>query len=134
MTERELSQLYWLNKETEKLQAELRELDSKSLYSSPIITDMPKSKRYDDKIARDIADKIDIARIIELNLERIQIERARLERYISNIKDSETRLIFRLRHINGMTWEDIGEEMGYERTSVSKKHKRYLQQHSHNSH
>ena len=136
MTEKELSQLYWLNKETAKLQEELKNKCSGDLYRSPVITGLPKGNAHIDKLAEHAAETDEIRQLIELNLKKIQIERARLERYIAGIEDSETRLIFRLRCINGMFWEDIAADMGYERTTVSKKFYRYLKQShvSHNSH
>ena len=106
MTDKELSRLKYLNIETKKLQEELDELE----YSA------------------DVTSAKDLKAIIQLNLQKIQIERARLERYIENINDPETRLIFRLRHINGMTWGKIGAELYMSHTSAFRKHERYLKQ------
>lgn len=127
MTEKELSQLYWLNKETEKLQEELKNKCSCDLYRSPIITGLPKGNAHIDKLAEHAAETDEIRQLIELNLKKIQIERARLERYIAGIEDSSIRLIFRLRHINGMTWEQIGADLNYTKQGVYAKYKRYMQ-------
>lgn len=125
MTEKELSQLYYLNRETERLQKDLEELTQWGGYRSQVVNGMPKGG-----IRRDISDVAveitELRELIQLNLKRIQLERARLERFIGSVEDSEMRLIIRLRHINGMTWEAIAAEINLERTTVSKKYKAYL--------
>ncbi len=130
LTENELSQLFYLNKETERLQKDLRELEYYNGYKAPVITDIPKGNQYKDKIADYVAEVTDLREIIKLNLQKIQHERSRLERYISGIDNAEIRLIFRLRHINGMKWEDIATEIGYvgqySESTVRKKHSRHL--------
>ena len=125
MTEKELSGLYFLNRETERLQKDLEELEYSVGVKSVVLSHSPKGKRRFD--ISDLAVEIaDLKAIIQLNLLKIQRERARLERYIGGIDDPEVRLIFRLRHINGMTWEGIGYEIHMHHTTVLRKHKAYL--------
>ena len=133
MTEKELSQLFWLNKETAKLQDELKNKCSCDLYRSPVITGLPKGNAHIDKLAEHAAETDEIRQLIELNLKKIQIERARLERYIAGIEDSETRLIFRLRCINGMSWELIGADLNMDRRTASRKFYKHLKV-AHNAH
>ena len=127
MTQKELSGLFYLNKETKILQDELIELESNIGTKSVVLSSMPKAKNAKHSIVEDIAIEIsDLKTLIQLNLKKIQIERARLERYIGSIEDAEIRLIFRLRHINGMTWYEIGNELYMHHTTVLRKHKAYL--------
>ena len=121
-----MSQLYWLNKETAQLQKELSELQQKDMYRSPVITDMPKGGSVRDSMGEYVAEKMILEDTIKLNMQKIFFERTRIENYISGISDSEVRLIMRLRHVNGMTWEEIGCEIGYTRQGVHVKYKRYL--------
>lgn len=125
MTEQELSQLYWLNRETERLQKDLKELEQMTSYRASILTGMPKSS-CKKEVADYIAEIADLKEIISLNLQKLQRERARLERYIGGVEDAEIRLIMRLRHINGMTWEDIGAEINLDRRTVSRKYNAFL--------
>lgn len=129
MTEKELSQLYWLNRETEQLQKALKEAEHCDGYHSPTITGMPRGGTAKG-VADYAAELADLKVVINLNLHKIQKERMRLERYIGNIEDSEIRLIMRLRHINGMTWYDIAYEIGYTgndaESTPRKKYKRFL--------
>lgn len=127
MTKGELNQLYWLNKETAQLQKDLAELRHKEIVISPSPNGMPRGSGKQDKIGDYVAEIMILEDTIRLNLQKIYYERNRIECYISDIPDSEMRLIMRLRHINGMTFEQIGDEVGYTKSGVIKKHKRYLE-------
>ena len=85
MTLKELSQLYYLNREIEMDQARLEALRAKaSAPGSPNYDGMPKSPIYEN----------------------------RLERYISEIPDSLTRQIFTLRFISGLSWLQVAYSIG----------------------
>ena len=131
MTEKELNQLFYLNKEYERIQKDILNKKQKLGYKSPRITDMPRSgeaRNYAD----DIAEMVDLEAYQNINLRQIQRERARLEEYIGSIEDAEMRLIFRLRCVNCMDWHEIGAELHLERTTVAKKYRKYINL-SHNS-
>ena len=70
-------------------------------------------------------------RIAELQDKAIEIEE-----FIENIEDSITRQIFELKYIDGLKLEDIAELIGYDRSTIGKKIKKYLKEcnYSHNSH
>lgn len=131
MTKNELSQLYWLNKETAQLQKDLAELRQKGVSISPVLTGMPKGNGKQDKIGDYVSEIMILEETIKLNLQKIYYERNRLERYIADIPDSETRLIMRLRHINGMTFIQIANEIGIKgrdrESTVRKKYNRYFE-------
>ena len=70
--------------------------------------------------------------LLNLALAKAEIEKNKLERFIAGIDDAEMRLIIRLRHINSLTWEEIGSEIHMTRTGAYKKYRRFLKV-SHNS-
>ena len=120
MTEKELNQLHWINKEIGVLKNQLEELKSRSYIKGQEITDMPFGSGTSDKVAdRAIAIR-EIEELYEIKLKELYVVRGRIERYIDNVDDDRERLIIRLRCINNMEWEDIGQERGYERTTVAK--------------
>ena len=128
MTEKELSGLYWLNRETERLQRELDELEESVGPKSPILSHSPKGRGKRRFCIGDLAAEIaDLKALIGLNLQKVQIERARLERYIGGIECAETRLIFRLRHVGGMTWRRIGDELHMNHETARRRHKAHLE-------
>ena len=113
MTLKELSQLYYLNREIETDQARLEALRAKaSAPGSPNYDGMPKSPVYENRLERYIADIVDLENIINLKIQQCIIERKRLERYISEIPDSLTRQIFTLRFVNGLTWVQTAFSVG----------------------
>lgn len=65
--------------------------------------------------------------------ELITAECKRIEEYIKSIDDIEIRIIAEQYFIQGKTFEQIASTKNYERTSVSKKLRQWVQV-SHNSH
>ena len=130
MTVKELSQLYWLNREIELDQKRLAELEQKaSSVSSPNLSGMPGGSNYfNNKIERFVAEIVDLKMIIENKQQQCIYERNRLERFISTIPDSLTRQIFTLRFVNGLTWRQVAYHIGGYNTedSVKKTCYRYI--------
>jgi len=129
----ELNQLYYLNIETAKLQESLEGLESEiitlSERSGSKLSHTPKHRGRRAPIYK-LEDLLDsttgLKKRIKRNLRKIQRERLRLEKYISTIEDVEIRLIFRLRHMEGMSWDEIGQQMHMHRTTVFRKHRAYI--------
>ena len=132
MTEKELNQLHYINKEIEVLKLQLDELKSRSLIRGQELTGMPHGSGTSDKTAQIAVAIREIEELYEIKLRELYLVRSRIERYINTIEDGELRLIVRLRCINNMRWEDIASEVGWERTTVSKKYRQYISHKSHN--
>ena len=129
MTVKELSQLYWLNREIEMDQKRLAELEGKAIPGSPTISDMPPGPHSNDsKVETLAAEIVDLQAIIAAKQIQCIHERQRLERYISEIPDSLTRSIFQLRFSNGLPWSQVAASIGGGNTmeSVKKRCYRYL--------
>lgn len=129
MTKKELSQLYWLNREIEMDMERLRELEGMaSAPKAQKLDGMPRSPGYGDALARMVAEIVDLKAIIAAKQQQCIHERSRLERYIADIPDSLTRQIFTLRFINGLTWYQVAMHIGGGNTddSVRKTCDRYL--------
>jgi hypothetical protein len=126
MTKKELSNLYWLNKEIKLQEQRLDELTTSAEGITSIITGMPHSKTLRDKVASNAVEIAELRRLIELNLKKCFIERARIERYIGSVGDCSVRVILQLRHIEGLSWDQIGKQIGFDGSTVRKKYERYL--------
>lgn len=108
MTLKELSQLYYLNREIEMDQRRLEELRAKAASpSSAPLDDMPHGTNIASRVERYVAEIVDMSAIIAAKQEQCMHERSRLERYISGIDDSLTRQIFTLRFVNGLSWLQV---------------------------
>ena len=131
MTLKELSQLYYLNREIERDQERLEKLRaSASAPGAPNYDGMPKNPSFENRLERCIAEIVDLEAIIQAKITQCLHERARLERYIAEIPDSLTRQIFQLRFINGLTWVQIAFSVGGGNTEegVRKRVYRHLEQ------
>lgn len=129
MTLKELSQLYYLNREIEMDKRRLEELRAKSTSpGSPRFDGMPHSKSNVSKVERYAAEIADLGAIIAAKQQQCIHERNRLERYINDIDDSRLRMIFKLRFVNGLQWPQVAAHIGGNNTakSVSKACYRYL--------
>lgn len=128
MTEKELSRYFWLKKEVKLLEDQLKEFgDGVSAIS------------YEEKVGSSglsisIQEKrtLIIEKLINARLTALE-EYIKIETYINKVEDTEIRSIMILRFQELKSWEQIGDELHMDRTSVSKKLRRYLQL-SHNSH
>lgn len=118
MTLKELSQLYYLDREIELDRERLAELRADLLCPrSPDYDGMPRNPNPENALERCVAEIVDLEDVIRAKIEQRIYERARLERYISDIPDSLTRQIFTLRFIEGLTWEDVAVKAGGNNTA-----------------
>ena len=107
MTLKELSQLYYLNREIEMDQRRLRELEARALPGAQVITGVPHGSGVADAVGRYAAEIADLRGIIEAKHQQCLYERNRLERYIAGIDDSLLRQIFTYRFVNGLPWLQV---------------------------
>lgn len=112
MTLKELSQLYYLNREIEMDKRRLQELEVRALPGAQVLTGMPHVPGITDKVGEYAAEIADLRGIIEAKHQQCLYERSRLERYISGIEDSLLRQIFTYRFINGLPWGQVAACIG----------------------
>jgi hypothetical protein len=112
MTKKELSQLYYLNREIEQDKRKLAELESAVTSGVAKITGLPHVTGISDKVGDYAVEIAELREIIRLNLRRSILEYNRLNRYISDIQDSEVRQILTHRYVDGMRWQQVASHMG----------------------
>lgn len=125
MTLKELSQLYYLNREIEDLKFKISELEAKATDTSVKITGMPHSAGAGDKIGRAVAELDYYRAKLTDRLERCRIELIRLNDYISACPDSLTRQILTYRFVNELSWNQVAANVGMSATEYSVKHIAY---------
>ncbi len=128
MTVQELMQLSHLNREIEMDQRRIKELEGRLGPMSPKITGMPKGSNTNSSMDQLVAEIVDLRALIAAKQLQCIHERNRLERYIENIGDSEMRIMFTLRFVDGLSWHQVAAHMGkgYVGDSLKKKCYRYL--------
>lgn len=112
MTKKELSQLYWLNREIEEKKRKLSELEAAASGCTAKITGLPHVGGAHDKIG-DLAILIAEQRdLIDLKVRQSVVEYNRLNRYIASVDDVQMRTILSLRYINGLSWQQVAFGIG----------------------
>lgn len=133
MTLQQARQIFFINIEIKRLKADIDRLDSeRTYYHSPLITGMPRGGEHESASDRYLDRQIRLHRQYSRKLEELQDAIAEFEDFLTDVEDSEMRVILRMRCVNNLTWEEIGAEMHMERTTVAKKFYRFFEN-SHNS-
>ena len=121
MTLKELSKYYKLHERLERNREMLSSLYVAAGLGAQVITGMPHASGTSDEVSDLVIEIEDLqSRIDYLESECAQ-EKKKLEKYISTIKDDQTRMIIRLRFIHSMTWPQVAEAIGGRNTANSVK-------------
>ena len=121
---RGLNKLYYLKIDIENIKEEIRSLPT---ISSPLITGMPHGTDVSNPLEKYLLKKEALIEKLNQKIEKYTDELIRIEEVIERIDDPEIRAIARMRFIQNMKWEDIGEKMYLERTTCSKKLRKYIE-------
>ena len=123
LTVREMSQLYYLNREIVQLERQLEELECLAESTTQVISGTS------DKVGRFAVRIADLRSMIDNRKARCWDEMNRLNAYIDGVEDSLTRQILSLRYVNGLSWQQVADSVGGNHTdkSVSKICYRYLE-------
>lgn len=129
MTERELKNLYYINREIAYQQQRLEELESAAQGGVAKVTGMPHVAANGSSVENHAILIAEQRALIDCLVKRSIIEYNRLTRYIASVRDCRMRMILSLRHIDGMSWTRIAMRIGGGNTAdgVRKAHQRFLQ-------
>lgn len=127
LTKKELSKYYYLSLEIKDLEERKKILEQTSIGSAKL-SGMPKAKFNSTSPTERIIELIDEIdkRLDKRKVEAMQ-EMIKIEKFISAIKEIETRLIFSKRYIELKGWEKIGEEMHMSKRTAQRIHKKFLE-------
>jgi hypothetical protein len=122
MTEKELSRYYYLKREIKDLEDRLKEL---GVGLSAINLDKELSSGSSEHTS--IQEKIAIIKEKWINARLSALEEyLKIENYIETVEEVEIRQIMRYRFLDLYDWYKIGEVLNCDRTTVSKKLRKYL--------
>ena len=119
-----LNKLYYLKIDIENIKDEIKSLP---IISSPSMSGMPHGSDLSSPVESYCLKKEKLLEKLNAKIEKYTEELIRIEDIIDTIEDEEVRAIARMRFIKNMKWEDIGEEIHLERTTCSKKLRKYLE-------
>ena len=128
MTKEELMQVYYLNKEIAAWCEELERIKSISVTSGMCVGTRSKGK-VTDKVSDTVLSIAQTEQKIRKKLVELEIARDRITNYILDIEDCQTRLIFKLRCLDLLNWNDVADSVGGMNSeySVKKRFYRYLE-------
>lgn len=128
MTKKELSQLYYLNREIVQLKNRIEELENIATSTTAKITGMPYATGISDEVGKYATELTDLKELLDLNVKKCFYELSRLNRYIKSIDDSQMRMILTLRYVNGLPWNQVAASIGGGNTEdgVRMLHNRFL--------
>ncbi len=121
MTLQELSKYYKLHDRLERNREMLKSLYAAAGPGAQVITGMPHASGTSDEVSDLVIEIEDLQSRIDCLESECALEKKKLEKYISTIKDDQTRMIFRLRFIHCMTWPQVAEAIGGRNTANSVK-------------
>lgn len=128
MTIKEARSIYYINLEIKRIKKDIAELEESRQYYKPINLDgMPRGSPGEFNVSEEYLEKrYKLERLLDLKLRQLQQKLIEFENFLATVDDPEIRLILRLRCVNNLTWEEIGEETKYDRTTVAKKFRAYF--------
>lgn len=123
MTQKELIQIYEINKEIRMWEEELESIREEILKSQKL-SGMPftNTNEMGDPTGQYAIKIAEIEKTITQKRLELLNARAAVIQFINTIDDSLTRMILKYRCLDCKKWENIAEILGYERTTVSKKY------------
>ena len=120
---RGLNKLYYLRIDIETIKKEIENIPT---ISSPQITGMPHGTEISNPVVSYVLKKEELTERLNQKIARYTEELVRIENVIDKIDDAEVRAIARMRFVQCMKWEDIGEKIHLDRTNCARKLKKYI--------
>lgn len=127
MTKERLKKLIALKKEAEHLEEQIRDLPFRT---GPYVADS--AKDYRTGFPRTITirgysteEYERLKKRLQKKLRKINVEILEMELWMDGVEDAELRDILRMQYINGMTQEEIAEELGYSVITVKRRLKKF---------
>jgi hypothetical protein len=123
MTKGELNQLWHINREIEEIKSEIENI---SYLEAVKPKEAVQTSSISDSTGERACILAELKELYDIKLKEMFIKKAKIERFLDGIEDNEMRLIFRLRHVNCLEWNEIAAELNYHRVTVCKKYYKLL--------
>ncbi|MCM1439175.1 MAG: DUF1492 domain-containing protein [Roseburia sp.] len=128
MTLHELSQLFKLMEQLRKDEEMMDALRTAACPGAQVLTGMPHAPGVRDKVGDLAVEIADLQSDIDRLNEQIAAKQDEVQKFIATIANAQTRMVFRLRFLRGLTWEQVAVVLGGRNTEdgVKKICYRYL--------
>ncbi len=112
MTKQELDQHFELRRQLAKDLELLAALEAAACPRTGRLDGMPHSHNPGDPVGRLAVEIVDMKDTVARREAAVAHSEKTVAAYISTIEDSQTRMIFRLRFLHGMTWGEVSDAIG----------------------
>ncbi|MTI56140.1 hypothetical protein [Geosporobacter ferrireducens] len=112
MTKKDLQEYYWLQKNIQRLEDKLLELETQAAKMTSVISDEPRSGETKDKLSGIVAKIVEVQTRINEQLYRSYELAEKIEKAIETLPERE-RYLIRARYIDCKAWEKIAVDMHY---------------------
>ena len=121
--------VYYLDKEIAEWKEEIERIRASVLPKGVRFGTVSGSGKYQDMVAEAASMIADTEKKIKKKLLELEMARSEIIHYIMDIDDCQTRLIFKLRCLDHMTWNEVADKVGGMNSeySVKKRFYRYLE-------
>lgn len=125
---KKLSQIFRMMEQLRKNEEMLDALRAAACHRAQVLTGMPHASGVRDKVGDLAVEIADLQDDIDRLNEQIAINRREVEAFVATIENVQTRMVFRLRFIRGLTWAEVATTLGGRNTEsgVKKICYRYL--------
>lgn len=121
MTLSELNQHLELVNELARARESLHALRDAAFPGAAVITGMPHTPGYKDKVGDLAVEIVDMETSIMQAEARVKASEEKVNAFILAIDDNQTRLVFRLRFLRGLTWKEVATVIGGRNTEEAVK-------------
>lgn len=115
----ELNRHFELRRKLERAQEILNALRSAACPGAAKITGMPHAPEVKDPVGDLAVEIADMTRRIEALTGEISNQETEIQHFIEAIEDDQTRMVFRLRFLRGLSWKEVSSAMGRYTTEKS---------------
>lgn len=128
MTFEQALEIYYINVEIKSIRLELDEhKENRKYYRTVILTDSTKARgEHTNPTDKWLIKEQQLTDMLRYSLDQLQQKTIEFEKFLKAVEDAETRVILRLRCINNMSWEEIGDNLGMDRRTASRKFNRFF--------
>lgn len=126
MTERELNELYYIEKEIEAIALALEELPADAGLGSRMFCGMPHGTDIGDRTAAIALKRVSLQNRLQQAVEKRIEAIGKIHKYIDRVQDAEVRSIMIMRFIELKSWDEIGDKLHYNRTTAVRTLHKYL--------
>jgi len=121
MTLEDLNQHLALREKLDKAQELLMSLRAAATPGAAKLTGMPHAPGVKDKVGDLAVEIADLTSRIEYLTAEVEAQEPPIEAFVSGIEDDQTRMVFRLRFLRGLSWKEVSQILGQYTTEGSVK-------------